>query len=151
MTSRRNEEELREVFSLFDKDGNGSICPGELEGALKALGMEHHEAHVKVLLAKADLDGDGMIEFEEFKNLMWGNDCAAVDVLKQASESELRALFKEYDVNGDGYITTQELRVVMEGFGEPLTDEEAADMMKSADSDDDGRVNYFEFAKLMRS
>ena len=47
---------------MFDQDGNGSICPGELEGALRALGMEHHEAHVKVLLAKADLDGDGKIE-----------------------------------------------------------------------------------------
>lgn len=58
------------------------------------------------------------------------------------SEEELREAFRVFDKNGDGFISASELRHVMTNLGEKLTDEEVEDMIKEADLDGDGLVNY---------
>ena len=47
-----------------------------------------------------------------------------------------------FDKNGDGYISASELRHVMTTLGEKLTDEEVDEMIREADIDGDGKVNY---------
>lgn len=47
-----------------------------------------------------------------------------------------------FDKNGDGYISAAELRHVMTTLGERLTEEEVSEMVKEADMDGDGQVNY---------
>ena len=51
--------------------------------------------------------------------------------------------------DGNGYLTADEIRSVMEIFGEYLTDEEAEEMVREADIDGDGMINYVEFTKMM--
>lgn len=58
------------------------------------------------------------------------------------SEKELKEAFRVFDKNGDGFISAPELRHVMTNLGEKLTDEEVEDMIKEADLDGDGLVNY---------
>ncbi|GBM93660.1 Calmodulin [Araneus ventricosus] len=58
------------------------------------------------------------------------------------SEKELKEAFRVFDKNGDGFISAPELRNVMTNLGEKLTDEEVEDMIKEADLDGDGLVNY---------
>lgn len=58
------------------------------------------------------------------------------------SETELREAFRVFDKNGDGFISPDELRRVMTNLGEKLTDEDVEDMIKEADLDGDGLVNY---------
>lgn len=50
--------------------------------------------------------------------------------------------FRVFDKNNDGLISSTELRHVMTNLGERLSDEEVDDMIKEADSDGDGMVNY---------
>ena len=57
-------------------------------------------------------------------------------------EDELRQAFKAFDRDGNGLITSAELRHVMTNLGEKLTDEECDEMIKEADLDGDGMVNY---------
>ena len=57
-------------------------------------------------------------------------------------EEELKEAFRVFDRNGDGFISAPELRLVMANLGEKLTDEEVEDMIKEADLDGDGLVNY---------
>ena len=57
-------------------------------------------------------------------------------------EEELREAFRVFDRNGDGFISASELRHVMTNLGEKLSDEEVEDMIKEADLDGDGLVNY---------
>lgn len=47
-----------------------------------------------------------------------------------------------FDKNNDGLISSTELRHVMTSLGERLSDAEVDDMIKEADTDGDGMVNY---------
>lgn len=47
-----------------------------------------------------------------------------------------------FDKNKDGLISSSELRHVMTNLGERLSEEEVDDMIKEADMDGDGMVNY---------
>ena len=57
-------------------------------------------------------------------------------------EEELRDAFKVFDKDGNGFISASELRHVMTNLGEKLTDEEVNEMIREADTDGDGQVNY---------
>lgn len=47
-----------------------------------------------------------------------------------------------FDKNGDGFITADELKKVMTNLGEKLSDEEIDDMIKEADLNGDGKVDF---------
>ena len=57
-------------------------------------------------------------------------------------EEELRQAFCAFDRDGNGLITSAELRHVMTNLGEKLTDDECDEMIREADLDGDGMVNY---------
>ena len=54
-----------------------------------------------------------------------------------------------FDRDGNGFISPAELRHVMTNLGEALTDEEIDDMIRAADIDGDGQVNFEEFRIMM--
>ncbi len=47
-----------------------------------------------------------------------------------------------FDKDGNGFISAAELRHVMTNLGEKLTDDEVDDMIREADLDGDGQINY---------
>jgi len=61
------------------------------------------------------------------------------------------AAFRVFDKDGNGFISAAELRHVMKNLGEKLTDEEVDEMIREADIDGDGQVNYEEFVTMMTS
>ena len=63
-------EAFREVFTLFDINGGGSIDASELDQALRSVEIFLTEAELKDVLAVIDEDGNGEIDFDEFLNLM---------------------------------------------------------------------------------
>ncbi|KAA8532509.1 hypothetical protein F0562_032675 [Nyssa sinensis] len=63
-------ENLKEAFSVFDMDKNGSISAEELLNVLRSLGEDCSIAECRKMISGVDCDGDGMICFEEFKMMM---------------------------------------------------------------------------------
>lgn len=61
MAEKDSEDELKEAFRVFDKDGNGFISADELRYAMTNLGDKLTNEEVDILIKEADLDGDGKI------------------------------------------------------------------------------------------
>lgn len=65
-------------------------------------------------------------------------------------EEELLDSFKVFDKNGDGFITEKELRDTLKTLHEEMDPETLNKMIKEADKNGDGRVDYTEFVKIMK-
>lgn len=63
-------KELREAFDLYDQDKNGKISAGELHSVLKSLGEKCSLKDCKKMIKSVDVDGDGCVNFDEFKKMM---------------------------------------------------------------------------------
>ena len=137
--------EFKEAFSLFDKDGDGTITTKELGTVMRSLGQNPTEAELQDMINEVDADGNGTIDFPEFLTMM------ARKMKDTDSEEEIVEAFKVFDKDGNGFISAAELRHVMTNLGEKLTDEEADEMIREADVDGDGQINYEEFVKMMMS
>ena len=94
---------------------------------------------------QVDADGNGTIDFPEFLTMM------ARKMKDTDSEEEILEAFKVFDKDGNGFISAAELRHIMTNLGEKLTDEEVDEMIREADIDGDGQINYEEFVKMMMS
>ena len=67
------EDELRAVFSTVDLDHNGFISKSELKNMMVTLGESIKDQEVNDMIEKADSNGDGQINIEEFIKLMTEN------------------------------------------------------------------------------
>ncbi|KAL2308873.1 hypothetical protein Nmel_005043, partial [Mimus melanotis] len=144
MAERLSEEkiaEFKEAFSLFDRDGDGCITTRELGTVMRSLGQNPTEAELQDMVGEVDADGSGTIDFPEFLSLM------ARKMRDTDSEEEIREAFRVFDKDGNGYISAAELRHVMTNLGEKLTDDEVDEMIREADCNNDGQVNYEEFVR----
>uniref|UniRef100_A0ACD5ZTM7 Uncharacterized protein n=1 Tax=Avena sativa TaxID=4498 RepID=A0ACD5ZTM7_AVESA len=68
------EEELREAFGVFDRDHDGHISKAELRHVMISLGEKLTDEEVEGMIAEADLDGDGQVNFDEFVRMMMLSD-----------------------------------------------------------------------------
>ena len=64
LPSEEPEEELKQAFKVFDKDGDGYISADELKEVMKNLGESLSAKEVDDMLKEADINGDGKIDFE---------------------------------------------------------------------------------------
>ncbi|GMI95956.1 calmodulin 8, calmodulin-like 8 [Hibiscus trionum] len=135
--------EFREAFNFFDKDGDGCITVEELATVIRSVDQNPSEEELRDMMNEVDADGNGSIEFSEFLNLM------AKKMQENDAEEELKEAFKVFDKDLNGYISASELRNVMMNLGEKLSDGEVEQMIKEADLDGDGQVNFDEFVKMM--
>ena len=62
------EERLNEAFQMLDKDKSGKITKDEIKNSLKLDNVD--EDTLNELIKKFDLNGDGMIDYNEFLNMM---------------------------------------------------------------------------------
>jgi len=134
--------EFKEAFSLFDKDGDGTITTKELGTVMRSLGQNPTEAELQDMVNEVDADGNGTIDFPEFLTMM------ARKMKDTDSEEEIKEAFKVFDKDGNGFISAAELRHVMTNLGEKLSDNEVDEMIREADVDGDGQINYDEFVKV---
>merc|ERR1711956_63712 len=62
--------EFKEAFSLFDKDGDGTITTKELGTVMRSLGQNPTEAELQDMINEVDADGNGFISAAELRHVM---------------------------------------------------------------------------------
>ncbi|CAH9104975.1 unnamed protein product [Cuscuta europaea] len=140
------EAQLKKTFSSFNKDASdGCITLEELSGVIRVKGDELRDMINEVDASSAT----AFIDFIQFLNLIASKFKAAALSKDLHVEEELAEAFKVLDKDQNGYISSTGLRHVMRNLGEKLSEEEVEQMIKEADLDGDGQVNYDDFVKTM--
>ncbi|XP_066992411.1 troponin C [Anabrus simplex] len=66
------QEELKEAFRLYDREGNGYITTATLREILAALDDKLGPDDLDGIIAEIDTDGSGTVDFDEFMEMMTG-------------------------------------------------------------------------------
>lgn len=132
---------LKEMFKMLDADNSGHITYEELKVGLEKAGANLKDSEIYDLMQAADVDNSGTIDYGEFI-------AATMNLSKVEKEDNLFAAFNYFDKDGSGFITVDELQQACEEFG--IQDAELEEMIREADQDNDGRIDYNEFVAMMQ-
>ena len=67
-----SEEDIRKAFEEFDVDGNGTITLDELKMICEKHEYAATNSELESLISKTDTDGDGKIQYSEFRDAFFG-------------------------------------------------------------------------------
>lgn len=147
MAHKLTDEKIAEfkcAFELFDKDGSGQISAEELATVLKNLNQKPSASDLKEMIDEIDTDGNGLIDFDEFVDIM------ASKMKDNDSEEEIAEAFKILDKENLNYITKFSLRQMAHSIGEEMTEEEINELFKDYCSSNNNQMNFSEFNDMMR-
>ncbi|KAK6139765.1 hypothetical protein DH2020_018263 [Rehmannia glutinosa] len=129
------------MFETIDTDNSGYITFEELKAGLKRFGANLNESEIHDLMKAADGDDSGTIDYGEFI-------AATLHPNKIEKDGNLFKAFSYFDKDKSGYITQDELQRACEEFGMESSDLE--EMIREADQNNDGRIDYNEFVAMMQ-
>ena len=138
-------ENYKSFFDKYDSNKDGNVNSIELANILKAIDINASNEEIRDIIAELDLEGNGEINYEDFVTIMKKRE-KDVD-----NEEEVINAFKLFDKEGNGLININELKHIMLTVGNNITEEELNDLLKEADTDNDGYINYEEFIRSLLS
>ena len=99
---------------------------------MRALGFEPKKEEIRKMIADADRDGSGVIDFPEFLDMM------TQKMAERDPREEMLKAFRLFDDDETGKISFKNLKRVAKELGENMTDEELQEMIDEADRDGGG-------------
>ena len=110
-------EELKEAFTFFDTNHNGSIDLREFKAALRALGFDVTKQQcIEMFREGADKTAESSLNFNGFCKLM------APKLNSKDSRDEVMKFYQLFDFEQQGFITFKNLKKIANDVGENLTD-----------------------------
>jgi len=135
-------EEFKEIFGLYDEEGDGKIDAIDVGTVVRACGLKPTNAMVTTAQGKEFRRGEKRVTFEEF--------VPVYEQLSKEKEVGTQADFLEglkvFDKDETGKILCAELRHVLMALGERLSPEEVSDILDGSE-DAEGLVAYEAFVK----
>ena len=132
---------LTEAFAEFDQDTDGFISKEDLSDIFSKFGHVVSSHELDTMIQLADVDGNGLIDFHEFSNVM-SCYCSAHN-----GDEELENMFSMIDSNKDGYLSKKEIKNMMRNLGEKVRKKDVHKMVKVADLNKVRRA--FQFFSLL--
>lgn len=140
--------EYKEVFSMFDMDGDGTVDANELGTVMATLGVNPTAAEIAEMIEQVDTDKNGTIDFAEFCNLMVSKTKGTEDPIQEA-----KMIFGMIDKDGDGFINRTDLETVVATVSWGMTDrppreQDVTDMLSIKGAN--GKVSFEQFLDIMQ-
>lgn len=133
------EDELRQVFRYFDENNDGKISALELSAYFRSIGEYMSEEEAQAVINDLDGDGDKLIDFQDFLELM------KKDV---NGDEDLRLAFQMFELERD-CLTPKGLQTMLSRLGDKRSYEECKAMIRAFDTDGNGVLDFNEFYRMM--
>jgi len=138
-------EDFKEAFSLFDKDGDGTVSTRELVVVMRSIGLNPSLDEIQHMMDEIVPGNGGNIGLDDFMELM------AKKIKETEMQDELKEVFKTFDRDGKGYYNLADLRAMVYQYGERMSDEEIKKMFLEQDTNKNRQITYDEFLKIIRA
>lgn len=133
----------REIFSIFDADGNGIFGQDEFQAILSQTGRPHNSEQVQSAMeCVTGIKGTTCLSFDQFASLL------RVQVSTDW-EARMHRRFDFFDQDGQGEISIAELKSCIQGLDHLVTGDEIDEMMKACDIDGNGVLSFEEWKAMV--
>ena len=141
-------EDVISAFSAIDLNNDGALTKEELSKGMNSYGKQFSSEEINSVFSLADVNSDGEINYSEFVSMMFPAAATALAKFRRTHPSLKNAkdAFDQYDIDGDSEITYAEL---VAGMGGEFTANEINAIFAMGDCNQDGKISFLEFAKIM--
>ncbi|KAJ7360466.1 Myosin light polypeptide 6 [Desmophyllum pertusum] len=112
--------ELKDAFSLFDKDGDGKVDKPQVADILRSVGLNPLNHDLEKVTENLKSIKTKRIAFEEFLPIY-----VPLTKKRAGSAEEFIEALKMFDRDGNGHISAAELRRMLTALGDKLTESQA--------------------------
>jgi centrin-3 len=155
---------IRGCFERYDRNRSGRLDYRELRAALQALGVDVSRAEAADVLGAYDADGSGLMEIDEFAQLVQrlgytnvyvgggyvGGGYVGGGYEVGGYADAVRQTFMRFDRNRSGRLDYRELRSALRALGIDASTNQAARVLATYDADGSGLMEIDEFERLVR-
>jgi calcium-dependent protein kinase len=137
--------QLREIFTKFDKNGDGKLSIDELKEGIETVPNCNLEVKdIDKILDVMDSNRNGVIDYTEFI-------AGCLQSYNYLKENHLKSAFTFFDKDGNGTISKDELRSCLLSEDFTMTEQIVEELLKEADKNNDNQIDYNEFIQMMKS
>jgi len=141
LTSREDNEDIRQLFYYIDKNMDGKLQYEEFTDGFKSVMPGEREKDLTKVLKFIDQTKVGFLEYEEFLSI-------CTNRASFLNNERLKIAFNLFDKDGSGSISPQELKSLL-GLQSKFTAKTWEWIIKSVDQNGDGQIEYSEFKDMM--
>ena len=131
----------KDIFTLFDKKGQGSIAKAQFGDYLRAIGYNPTNAQIEEILSSASQDA---LSLDDIASLIESHQEMLDSTTNGKIEDFIKA-FQVFDKENTGKVTVGDIRYMLTGLGDKLSDEEVDELLKGVEIDSDGGIDYKKF------
>ncbi|KAH8382762.1 hypothetical protein KR009_005164 [Drosophila setifemur] len=136
-------KDLETAFSVFDTEGIQVIPIEQLRPLMHSVAQEPSKVEMQDIFNEIDPDRSGELYFSDFLYVM------SQRYANMSPEDEIIAAFRVFDKEGTGLINETEFRYIMMNLGEKMSEEEVEEIIRDADADHEGNIDYVRFVNMM--
>ncbi|KYN36119.1 Troponin C, isoform 1, partial [Trachymyrmex septentrionalis] len=136
------QQELREAFRLYDKEGNGYITTEVFRDILHELDDALSPEELDMIIEEVDTDGSGTLDYDG-------------EILRDAQEdlnkdqiALLKNAFNAFDQQKKGSIGTNMVGTILTMLGHELSENTLQEIISEVDEDGSGELEFEEFCTL---
>merc|ERR1719386_610523 len=140
---------MKEAFQCIEANGDGKVSLEEFIKVMSEVGVDPQTS--ERIFNKYDDDRSGELNKEEFYSYVLKGVGDIKSIIKdgQKGEDKIKDSFRQWDQDGSGSISKAELERVLTALNPSFTKKDIAAIIKQADKNKDGVIDYDEFVEWL--